>query len=52
MVAKDENSDSADPSKDKKNQDQDEQMDEEEKEKIHEQGDEVIFLLRSEEIPR
>lgn len=44
LVAKDDNLDAADPNKDKKQQDKDEQMDVEEKEKIHEQGDEVMFL--------
>lgn len=44
MVAKDDNLDAADPNKDKKNQDKNEQMDAEEKEKINEQGDEVIIL--------
>ncbi|KAM4633655.1 midasin [Polymixia lowei] len=44
LVAKDDNLDAADPSKDdQKKQDKDEEMDEEEKEKIHEQGDEREF---------
>ncbi|XP_047429048.1 midasin isoform X2 [Mugil cephalus] len=43
LVAKDDNLDAADPSKDKKNQDKDEQMDEEKTDKINEQGDEREF---------
>ncbi|KAM9840331.1 midasin [Aulostomus maculatus] len=43
LVAKDDNLDAADPSKDKKNQDKDEQMDMDENEKINEQGDEREF---------
>ncbi|XP_058470371.1 midasin [Solea solea] len=43
LVAKDDNLESADPNKDKKNQDKDEHMDEEQKEKINEQGDEREF---------
>lgn len=48
LVAKDDNLDAADPNKDKKTQDKDDQMDVEEKEKINEQGDEVILLWSDE----
>lgn len=44
LVAKDDNLDAADPSKDNKKQDKEEHVEDEEKEKIHEQGDEVIFI--------
>lgn len=44
MVAKDDNLDAADPSKDNKKQDKEEHVGDKEKEKINEQGDEVIFI--------
>lgn len=43
LVAKEDNLDSVDSNREKKNQDKDEQICEEETEKIHEQGDEVTI---------